>query len=61
MSREERQRYIVEGPADEIFSINKPNFEAPECARIFNTIICENCGEGVPEHRIRLSVGKKFV
>lgn len=60
MSREERQRYILEAPADEVFSIKKPNFEAPKTARIFNTIICENCGEGAPEHKIRLSNDKKL-
>lgn len=60
MSREDRKRYILEGPADEVFSIKKPNFKVPKSARIFNTIVCENCGEGVPEHKIRLSNGKKL-
>lgn len=60
MSREERQAYILEAPVDEVFNIMKPGFEVPIHARLFNTIICENCGEGAPEHKIRLSNGKKF-
>lgn len=60
MSREERRKYILEAPVDEVFMIKKPNFKVPEGARLFNTIICENCKEGVPEHKIRISNGKKL-
>ncbi len=60
MSREKRQRYILEKPSDKIFSIKKPNFEVPKKAKIFNTIFCESCGEGAPEHKIRLSNSKKL-
>jgi formylmethanofuran dehydrogenase subunit E len=60
MSREERREYILEAPAQEVFSIKKPNFEVPKPARLFSTIICESCGEGVPEHKIRMSNGKKL-
>lgn len=60
MSRKERQKYILEAPVNEVFTINKPNFIQPKCARLFNTIICENCGEGAPEHKIRISNGKKL-
>lgn len=60
MSRDERKQYILEALADEVFSIKKPNFQAPEYARNFNTIICENCGESAPEHKIRISNGKKL-
>ncbi|MDK2918385.1 MAG: formylmethanofuran dehydrogenase subunit [Candidatus Petromonas sp.] len=60
MTRDERQHYILEAPYEEVFEIKKPNFKVPECARLFNTIICENCGEGAPEHKIRISNGKKL-
>jgi formylmethanofuran dehydrogenase subunit E len=60
ISREERQKYILEAPVNEVFSIKKPNFELPKSARLFNTIICESCGEGAPEHKIRISNGKKL-
>lgn len=60
MSRDERKQYILEAQADEVFNIKKPNFQVPEYARIFNTILCENCGESATEHKIRISNGKKL-
>ncbi|MDD4588280.1 MAG: FmdE family protein [Heliobacteriaceae bacterium] len=59
MDRKQRWQYILDASVDEIFSFNKPSFELPEKARLFTTIICENCGEGAPEHKIRLQQGKK--
>lgn len=60
MTRDERQQYILEAPDEEVFDIKKPSFDLPEKARIFNTIICENCHEGAPEHKIRINGGKKL-
>jgi len=59
MEREERQAYILNTPADEIFNFMKPTFNLPETARIFNSVICESCGESTPEHKVRLQEGKK--
>ncbi|NLL39529.1 MAG: formylmethanofuran dehydrogenase [Clostridiales bacterium] len=59
MSRPERQKFILEAPAEDVFTIGEPSFELPEKARIFSTVICESCGEGAPEHKIRLQDGKK--
>ncbi|MCG9969139.1 FmdE family protein [Pelotomaculum terephthalicicum JT] len=59
MDRRQRQEYILNSPADEIFNFNKPNFNLPETARMFATVVCEHCGEGVPEHKIRMNDGKK--
>ncbi len=59
MERKERQEYILNAPLDDIFLFMQPGFELPETARIFTTIVCENCGEGAPEHKIRLQDGKK--
>lgn len=60
MTREEREDFILNAPSNEVFDIKKPDFSLPEEARIFETIICENCGEGAPEHKIRISGGKKL-
>lgn len=60
MTKEEKEEFVLSAPADEVFDIKKPNFEIPEEAKIFNTIICENCGEGAPENKIRISGGKKL-
>ncbi|MCC9295111.1 FmdE family protein [Clostridium sp. MT-14] len=60
MSREGKEKYILESPVEEIFDIKKPKFKAPKTARLFNTVICEKCGEGAPEHKIRICNGKKL-
>lgn len=59
MEREERQKYILQAPANDVFKFEKVNVELPEQARRFDTIICEECGEGAPEHKIRFQDGKK--
>lgn len=59
MSRKERQEYILNAPVDDIFTICEPSFALPEPARYFETVICQACGEGAPEHKIRLQDGKK--
>ena len=58
-SREEKQRYVLEAPFEEIFSVQKPNYELPEEARIFHSINCENCGESTAEPYIRIENSKK--
>lgn len=60
MTRDEKQRYILAAPFEEVFDIKSPSFNMPEKARIFNAIVCENCNEGAAEHRIRISDGKKL-
>ena len=58
MSRAERQDYILNAPDEEIFTICEPSFSLPENARHFETIACHICGEGAPEHKIRIQDGK---
>ena len=60
MSRPERIEYILNAPADKVFKMSEPSFDLPEKARIFTTIVCDECGEGVPEHKVRLQNGKKL-
>lgn len=60
MNREERQKYILEASENAVFTIARPKFTVPEYARKFNTIICEQCGEGAAEHKIRVHDGKKL-
>jgi formylmethanofuran dehydrogenase subunit E len=58
MSRAARMEFILNAPIDEVFSVGEPSFELPEPARHFSTITCQLCGEGAPEHKIRLQDGK---
>ncbi len=59
MDRQERQKYILTAPVDEVFELKKPHYSLPEQARIFNSLVCELCHEGAPEHKMRLQEGKK--
>ncbi|NLL69777.1 MAG: formylmethanofuran dehydrogenase [Epulopiscium sp.] len=59
MDRQQRQQYILEADIDELFVFKKPTFQLPERARLFTSVICEECGEAAPEHKIRLQNGKK--
>jgi len=59
MSREERQKYILEAPQEDVFDIKPLNTKLPERARLFNSIVCEECGEATAEHRIRIQNNKK--
>lgn len=57
--REKRMEYILNANIEDLFSFKTPKFKVPEKARLFNSIICENCGESTAEHKIRLMDGKK--
>ncbi|MEG2406474.1 MAG: FmdE family protein [Clostridiales bacterium] len=59
LPKEKFMEQILKAPLNEIFDFKTPNFDLPQKAQIFNTIICEICGEGAPEHKIRLQNGKK--
>lgn len=60
MDREERIRHILNSSIDDLFTFSKPEYELPEKARIFDTIICEKCGEGAAEPKIKLEQGKNL-
>jgi len=51
---EEEVRRLSKMPAEELFNIREVEVRLPEKARIFPTIICSQCGEGVMEPRARV-------
>ncbi len=57
--RIERRQQILSTPGAELFESKPPGFALPGKARLFTTIRCERCGEGAPEHKIRLLEGKR--
>ncbi|MGB9975600.1 FmdE family protein [Thermovenabulum sp.] len=59
MTREEKMKYLLNAPLEDIFEFKKPRFDIPEKARIFRSVKCENCGEMAAENKIRLMEGKK--
>lgn len=58
LARHEWQKRILEMPIEDLFEFSVPAFEPPEKARRFKTVYCEICGEGAPEHKMRLQDGK---
>jgi formylmethanofuran dehydrogenase subunit E len=59
MERSVFQQYVLDAPADDIFTVKEVFGGIPEPARIFTSVACEVCGELAPEHKIRLQDGKK--
>lgn len=57
-TREEWEKYILDGPGEELFSIGEPTFGLPEPARLFENRTCEICGEAAPEHKVRFQEGR---
>lgn len=51
--------FVLNGPLDEIFDVGETRYKLPEKARSLNTVLCEICGEGAPETKMRLQNGKK--
>jgi len=59
--RQDRSRYIdwlLSAPEDQIVSLQEVHMEEPAAARIFESVTCEFCGEGVMATRIRKLHGK---
>ncbi|QSX08796.1 TraR/DksA C4-type zinc finger protein [Alkalibacter rhizosphaerae] len=54
MDRESWRKYILEAPEEDVFSVSQPMYDLPEKARLFKTMYCEICGEGAPDHKMRL-------
>jgi formylmethanofuran dehydrogenase subunit E len=58
-SRDEVQREMMNTPYEDLFDVKEPSFVLPDYARIFNSVVCENCGENAAENHIRLQEGKQ--
>lgn len=56
--KQKRIEHILEGPQEDICSINWVDVKLPEKARIFKSIPCDKCGEHFMEARGRLEDGK---
>lgn len=51
--------YVLDGPLEEIFTVTETRYPLPEQARGLQTVICEVCGEGAPETKMRLQDGMR--
>lgn len=59
MSREEAFEYYQSCPAEEMFEVKETKIPLPERARLFDSYICECCGEKTGANWIRLAGGRK--
>ena len=50
--------YVLTCPLEEVFEVMETRYPLPEPARGLNTEICEICGEGAPETKMRIQNGK---
>ena len=57
--KNQRMQYLMTAADDELFDCKQPGFELPSRARIFDSVVCESCGEVTMEPRLRLVDGKK--
>ena len=54
ISSEERINLILTSPEKDIMQIEEINMQEPEYSRIFDTVLCEICGESVVESKTRM-------
>ena len=60
MSREESFQYYQSCSPDEMFDVKEAKISIPEHARLFDSYVCECCGETTGTNWIRLQGGKKL-
>ena len=60
MTREESFKYYQECNPEDMFDVKETTLEVPERARIFKSIIRENCGEKTSENMIRIQNEKNL-
>ena len=58
MSREESFEYYHSVPAGEMFDIKEATIALPSEARLFDSYVCERCGESTGANWIRIQNGK---
>lgn len=57
-TKEEKIDQILAAPINELFETRETNLLLPQKARIFQTLQCSNCSEGVMELKARIKDGK---
>lgn len=58
--KQKRIQEMLAASDEELFDVKVPTFPIPERARIFDSYVCDSCGETTMEPRLRLVDGKKF-
>ncbi len=56
----EESRRILDLPAEQLYTVRPVQGPPPHHARVFDTILCAECGEGVMETRVRRLHGREL-
>ena len=59
MDREQKRLYLLTAPVEKLMVLSEPKYESPPQAKVFDSIVCEMCGEASVEYKIHLQGGKK--
>jgi formylmethanofuran dehydrogenase subunit E len=60
MTKAESFAYYHNTPLEDLFFVKETTLTLPEEARIFQSVVCDGCGEIAAENHIRLKNGKKL-
>ena len=60
MTREQSFAYYQSTVPEELFDVKEPRLSVPEEAQIFDSYVCECCGESAASNWIRIRNGKKL-
>jgi formylmethanofuran dehydrogenase subunit E len=60
LNRKDRIRKVLNSKPEDFFNIQEIDFKPPEMAQIFESVICENCGDPTMITRIKEDNGKKL-
>jgi formylmethanofuran dehydrogenase subunit E len=59
-TKEERVKRLLTVPLSDLFDAREVSIELPQRAQVLQTVICDLCGEGAMETKIRLYKGNKL-
>jgi formylmethanofuran dehydrogenase subunit E len=59
-TREDRIKRMLILPLDDMFDVGEISIDLPQQAQVLQTVICDSCGEGAMETKIRLYKGKNL-
>ena len=60
MTREQSFAYYQSSAPEDLFDVKAPKLKVPEEAQLFDSYVCENCGETTGANWIRIRGGKKL-
>ena len=60
LDREERMNFLLEADPRDLFDVKEISADFPAKARLYESIICDNCGEKTAEPYIQIVDGKNL-